>query len=254
MRSRTLLSTRINLRPSTTVLAIPLVWIGVWTVMALDAPLAHFARESGISAFLDNYQHSVVGWYIGRVMRQPGEWWLTVVSAGLLTIFHKQTWRAGGMMLLAFAPGAINGVLKWVTGRNRPFTGREAWDWDLFHNGSAGLFHQTNLGFASGHTTLAFAWATAMTLGLPRLRWVFYAVASLCGLQRMLSADHYLTDVLVGAALGIVTVRLMFRILSQIVPPAREGSDDSTPTIMAIQSGTQTHDRPHLNPTHTDPR
>ncbi len=195
----------------------------VLVMMALDHRLAHEFREYGVAAWIDDWDVSVVGWYVGRIMRQPGEWWAPVLCGVLLTIFHKQTWRAGGFVLLAFLPGAINGLLKWVAGRQRPFTGQEPWDWEFFRGGLAGLFEQRNLCFASGHATLAFAWAAAMAIALPRYRVVFHVIAVICGLQRVVSNDHYLTDVVAGAVLGIVTVKVLFRILSRIVAPAREG-------------------------------
>jgi membrane-associated phospholipid phosphatase len=223
------------------VLALPVVFVGVLAVMALDAPIARLCDYYEIRHWIDDYRYSPLGWYVGRAMRQPGEAWLMITSATFLLIFHPQTWRAGGFMLLAFLPGAINSLLKWVAGRHRPRTGHEPWDWNFFENGIWGLFNQKNLTFASGHTTLAFAWATGMAIAYPRFRRVFYALAALCGVQRVLSADHYLTDVLVGAALGVVTVRLMFRILSRIVPPA---TDRPARTPDALQSGTRTNDRP----------
>ncbi len=247
MRSETLIDSYLDTDRMKIAFAIPVLFVGVLLLMAMDEPIAHFVKHTGLSELLDNYHYSPLGWYIGRAMRQPGEWWPTVLAAGFFTIFHKQTWRAGGMMLLAFVPGAFNGVLKWAAGSARPFTGHEAWDWEPFRGGLAGMFNQQNLSFASGHATLAFAWAATMSLGLPRFKWLFYTLATLCGMQRVLSADHYLMDVLVGAVLGVVTVRVMFRILCEIIPPAKEVPDDPTPLIMASQkSGTQPHDRPHL--------
>jgi hypothetical protein len=38
-------------------------------------------------------------------------------------------------------------------------------------------------------------------------------------------------DVLVGAGLGVVTVRAMFRILCGIIPPAKEVPDEPTSTV-----------------------
>lgn len=231
------------------VLAVPVAFIATLLVMTLDAPIAHLCHAHGIRHWIDDYQTSAFGWYVGRLMRQPGEGWVTIASAVCLFLFHPQTWRGGGFMLLVFVPGAINGVLKWVAGRHRPHTGLEAWDWNFLQGGAWGLFNQKNLSFASGHTTLAFAWATGMAIAYPRFRRVFYALATCCGLQRVLSADHYLTDVIVGAALGVVTVRVMFRILSRIVPPAKDRPGN---TPEASQSGTRPNDR--HQPLDLDPR
>lgn len=219
------------------VLAIPMLVVGTLMLMTLDHRLSHAFREYGVATWIDNADHSTVGWIVGQVLRVPGEGWPTIACAAILLIFHKQTWRAGGLVMLAFVPGAINGILKWVAGRQRPFTGQEPWDWDCFRGGLSGLFHQKNLSFASGHTTMAFAWATAMAILFPRFRAGFFLLATLCGLQRILSNDHYLTDVVVGAALGVVTVKVLFRILSRVVAPAREGPQGNPSRISGQQTG-----------------
>jgi membrane-associated phospholipid phosphatase len=185
-------------------------------IVFADLPIAEFCRDSGLAEWIDR------GFW-AKLFRFPGEYVLTLTSALALLIFHRLHWRAAGLVVLSGVPGAINGLLKWVAGRSRPFKWGQPWEWDFFRDGWHGLTHQKDLGFASGHTTQAFAWATAMAICMPSLRWFFYAWATLCGLQRMASTDHYLTDVLVGAALGTVTVRLLFRILSRLVPPPTDG-------------------------------
>lgn len=202
------------------VLAIPLVLLGVLVLMNLDVPVATFCRDTRVGdTTLALWIRS--GW-LRTFMRLPGEYGLTLVCAMVLLIFHAQSWRAAGLLLLAGLAGAINSLVKWVAGRSRPFKWAGAWDWDFFHKGWGGLINAENLGFASGHATQAFAWATAMAIALPRWRWLFYGWATLTGIQRVVSTDHYLTDVVAGAVIGVVTVRLLFRILSRVVPLARE--------------------------------
>ncbi len=66
--------------------------------------------------------------------------------------------------------------------------------------------------FPSGHTSNAFAWAAiaqhhyGSRIGVPA-----YAVASLVGLSRIERSKHYLSDVVGGAALGIIVGRTVAR-------------------------------------------
>jgi membrane-associated phospholipid phosphatase len=192
-------------------------------LMRLDIPVAEFCRDTKLGD-TTLAQWIRQGWP-RTIMRLPGEYALTIFCAVLLFMFHAQTWRAAGMLLLAGLAGAFNSLLKWVAGRSRPFRWAEAWDWDFFRGGWGGLINGKDLSFASGHATQAFAWAAAMAIALPRWRYVFYGLAMLTAIQRVASTDHYLTDVVVGAAIGVVTVRLLFRILSRIVPLAKEGPE-----------------------------
>jgi undecaprenyl-diphosphatase len=64
--------------------------------------------------------------------------------------------------------------------------------------------HATGFGFPSGHTTLAFAFATVLhPLLPPRVRWIPWAMATAAGLGRMYVGVHWPMDVVGGAALGI---------------------------------------------------
>ena len=71
----------------------------------------------------------------------------------------------------------------------------------------------------STHAASAFAAALAVGFVHPRLRWPLLALAALIALSRVWLGVHYLTDVLVGVALGVavagaawwVTVRALRR-------------------------------------------
>ena len=71
-----------------------------------------------------------------------------------------------------------------------------------------------NMSFPSGHTAQAFMAATFLTEEYGyRYRWLPYAaytVASGTGLLRMANNKHYICDVLVGAAIGILSVKLAY--------------------------------------------
>lgn len=203
------------LNPFHGVIYLALVVSLIILVAPYDLPIAQYFRGGAFS-------HWITHGFVNQFLRLPGEYWLALATALLLWKFHPQTWRAAGLMLLSGLAGAINGVIKWVAGRPRPFTwGDGPWHWDYFHEGIYGFFHQQNLSFTSGHTTQAFAWAEVVSIAAPRWRLLAFAWATGTALHRVASTAHWTTDVVAGAWLGVVTVRVSFRILARIVPPAR---------------------------------
>lgn len=68
--------------------------------------------------------------------------------------------------------------------------------------------------FPSGHTAQAFMGATILTEEYKdRYKWMPYAAygaASLVGVMRMMNNRHYISDVLVGAGLGILSTKIIY--------------------------------------------
>jgi len=108
----------------------------------------------------------------------------------------------------AFGGGLAANVVKLLVGRTRPkaaeldgdvlttFQGWLPWwsDW-------AGVHHLQS--FPSAHTATAFGLATVLTWRYPRGGVVFFFLAAVAGLQRIQVMDHFASDVLAGAALGL---------------------------------------------------
>ena len=107
-----------------------------------------------------------------------------------------------------FATVAISGLLaqflKHVLGRARPklIDTVGAMHFDLFS------IKASLASFPSGHTTSAFALATALALMLPALRWPLLTVACAVGVSRYAVGAHYVSDIIGGAALGSIVTLL----------------------------------------------
>lgn len=69
--------------------------------------------------------------------------------------------------------------------------------------------------FPSGHTNTVFTVATAIALEYRHKKWVppvAYGIASVTGLSRVYDNRHWLSDVLVGAAIGHFVTKTLYRI------------------------------------------
>jgi membrane-associated phospholipid phosphatase len=134
------------------------------------------------------------------ILKLPGNFWFTLAVCVLLALFHRNRWRAA-LPLLISGPvvGLIYLFLKWAVGRQRPVIVDAPFD---FHPFAYGL---TGLSFPSGHASLAFATATCLAAVMPRGAIVFFLVAIAVGAERILENAHYVSDVVAGAGLGIIS-------------------------------------------------
>ncbi|MBX3134483.1 MAG: phosphatase PAP2 family protein [Gemmatimonadaceae bacterium] len=156
----------------------------------------------------------------GNAFGQPG-----VVVAGVLLyggglVAKRPVVASTGFRALeAIAvSGVVTSGLKGILGRARPAVAPDAPDDWQFARGMRvkGGDYQS---MPSGHSTAAFAFATAVTLDVRRrapqhARWVgalSYASALSTAYARMHDDRHWLSDVTVGAGIGIVTAMAIDR-------------------------------------------
>jgi undecaprenyl-diphosphatase len=191
--------------PLRTLLLILGLWVVVMIVgMWLDAPVARWAHRAAIDR--DHFGN--------QVLKMAGDWRFTAAVALALLAWHPQSWRPAGLLALsALLAGVTYVVFKWVAGRHRPLVVIDPLAFRPFINGWRGFFDQPNMSFPSGHTCLAFATAATLGICIPRLKYLFYALASVVAIERVAENAHYVTDVLAGAGLGTLTAHLTYRML-----------------------------------------
>jgi len=140
-------------------------------------------------------------------------WWLV----GSLLLWLYMRYRAKNAYWAErarffFVSVAVSGLavipLKLLFGKARP--------WMLFDENRYGFewFAAPDAygmqGFPSGHTTTAFAVATALVLIFPRYAAAFYTGALMVALSRIGVLFHYPSDVVAGAMLGTISALLLY--------------------------------------------
>jgi undecaprenyl-diphosphatase len=163
---------------------------------------------------------------------QLSHWWvksLVIIGIGLAADLASRSRLPFGAVLAGISYLAAAGIvdlLKDVFDRPRP----SLVDPDVHPlvPGSAAM--------PSGHAAGAFAAAVAVGLVHPRLRLPLLVLAALIALSRVWLGVHYLSDVVVGAALGTAVALVVYRIACAIAggaggsrPRERPGSSASAP-------------------------
>jgi len=146
-----------------------------------------------------------------QYMADPGSVWIGVSMYAVGRVGH---WKNAADLGLhgteaVILSGAITSIIKDAAGRARPYVSADTRPHDFrfargLHKGGG---YQS---FPSGHTSAAFAAASAVTSESQRWwpdgKWlvapVMYGGATLIGLSRMYNNAHWTSDVVVGAAIG----------------------------------------------------
>ncbi len=132
--------------------------------------------------------------------------------AGLLlfVVFLKRNpyWSNWGLFL--FSSVAVSGLsadlVKYIAGRARPklYFNNALYGFDFFH------WENAWTSFPSGHSATAFSVAVIFATLYPRWRFTALFGGILVALSRLVLAQHYISDVIAGSFLGIVSTVLLY--------------------------------------------
>jgi membrane-associated phospholipid phosphatase len=171
---------------------------GLSGLMLLDKPVQHFAQHNRTPQGND-----LAGTF--RHFGQPevyGTITLGLLGTGLISGNDEIT-RAGGRLATTLAlAGASSSLVKLTLGRPRPDESLDADGYVPFSGQEA---------MPSGHTTMAFALATALADDIHRT-WAsigLYTAATAVGWSRINDNRHWFTDVTAGAVLGVTSAKLV---------------------------------------------
>ena len=141
-------------------------------------------------------------------------------------------------MTLAEATGVVVTIgLKRLVKRRRPYTelsGIRA----RSHDAGARMQRRDPYAFPSGHATLAFAIATSWALTTPHAYVWMPTMVWACGVgvSRVWLGVHYPSDVLAGAALGVLAGLWVYLLESTLSPPGlRRDSRSAGPSMLHLR-------------------
>lgn len=148
-----------------------------------------------------------------RILCSPGTAPFTAAIVILLFFFHPWKWRAAAMLVAGSAIGGIiYQVTKWTVGRERP-EAHKPYVFNHFTGGLNGFIHAEKLSFPSGHAMQAFVTATILSICIPRWRVLFFVLACVVAAERVLEHSHYLSDVIAGSGIGVISALIAAKLL-----------------------------------------
>jgi membrane-associated phospholipid phosphatase len=176
--------------------------------LAVDCQVSHFCLADREASKL--HQNRIPGG-IAQLVRfsEPFGHGFGVVAIALLIyqLDPPRRWAVPRLLTMALGAGLAADIGKLLIVRTRPrefdFASGNVWAtfvrWLPLRAGPSG-----DQSFPSAHTATAFALAVGLAWLYPRGRWLFATMAFLVACQRVEAGAHYVSDVLFGAALGLV--------------------------------------------------
>jgi membrane-associated phospholipid phosphatase len=172
--------------------------------------VSYFYWDIPLAIYCKGLNRSIVD--IAEIVTILGEarWYYILLILAYLPLRIIWKNKAWSMKLLFIflslsASGLINMLVKWLAGRNRPI--------NYFTHGLYG-FNFFGVGYEltslpSGHTVTAFSWAFAVSILFPRASIAAFIIAISIGMSRIILTSHYLSDVIAGAGIGILSTLLV---------------------------------------------
>lgn len=137
-----------------------------------------------------------------------------LILLALHQLDRRRRWAIPRVLGCVLASGGAANLIKLLVIRFRPRNLPSPDSvWETFHHWlpmfSGGSGQQS---FPSAHTATAVGLAAALIWLYPQGRFLFTLLAVLVGCQRIVSGAHYLSDVLVGAAIGCLISMLFLHV------------------------------------------
>lgn len=133
-------------------------------------------------------------------------WSISTLISVRLNLFKS---LAFNLLQITFMCGFVmffTGILKILIGRARPELFLEAGIYGSY----TGVFDHLYRSFPSSHSAIAFGLATLLTIYTRQNTKLIYRVALGLSLLRVVTNQHYLSDVIIGGIMGYYIARLVY--------------------------------------------
>jgi len=182
----------------------------VVSMLLFDQPVTLFFHQLDTGAWHDSWK---------TVTKAGQSEWYLVGGLALFALFWKGNRELSKKGLFLFTTVAVSGLtanlFKVIFSRARPklLLKEDIYGFGFFE----GLFEHAWQSFPSGHSTTALSAALSLSLLMPRFRPLFIVAGIVIASSRVVLCQHYLSDIVAGSALGVVTVVLLY---PRFFPPA----------------------------------
>ncbi len=203
-----------------------LLWAGIFLIalglacVAIDRRAVHFIYDHvslRLHRFLEATTHlaKAAHWLIADCVALVTTWaWLRWIGENA-TIRMAEQCALAFIGSLALGSVILHGI-KLVLGRRRP---RDEFDMNLYGFALFGFDLEWN-SFPSGHALTIMCVAVLATALWPQFAPLWFAIALWLGLTRALLTAHFLSDVFVGAGIGMLGTRfVLLHFFPQLAPP-----------------------------------
>ena len=176
--------------------------IAVWFALQIDFVTIAYLKQNLTSQSYDfwrvvsDYGDGSIYFIIAFIGLMIGYWGQFFSSYKARKIFEFSFTSLAALI----SAGVVVRLIKWGMGRPRP----KVWiEENMIDLSPFSMMSEFNA-FPSGHTQTAFTVAFLLTLLMPRYRMVFFLLASFVGASRIALLNHWPSDVIVGAFIGVL--------------------------------------------------
>ncbi len=163
-----------------------------------DVPLAYYCKTE-LSGTIREITQIITIW-------GDAKWYYGLLIVAFIFVYFIMknklfTRRVFYILFSLITAGIVNTIIKWLAGRHRP---KNLFNHDLYGFSFFGTGYEVT-SFPSGHTSVVFCIATAISILFPRLCLPVFITALIIGMSRVIITSHFLSDVIGGAGVGIIS-------------------------------------------------